>query len=73
MTNNMITARHFTAAADALLDIRDRALEFEREMRADDSLATFAEALELALDADFVNYSPDTLDAIRALLITLND
>lgn len=73
MTNNMITAARFTAAADALLDIRDRALEFEREMRADDSLATFAEALELALDPDFVNYSPDTLDAIRALLITLND
>jgi hypothetical protein len=69
MTNNInnITAADFNAAIDMLTTMRDRALEIERDMRADDPIADFAEAVETMIDID-MRYSPDALAAMINLL-----
>ena len=68
---NAITATALTDAAALLIRIRDAAIAAERDIRADDPIADFSDGIELIFETDdFI--SPDTIDAIRTLLDTLD-
>lgn len=71
MTNNAITASALTAAADLIIRIRDAAIAAERDIRADNPIADFMDGIELIFETDDT-LSPDTIDAICALLDTLD-
>lgn len=66
MTN--IYRADFDAAIDMLTTLRDRALTLETEMRADDSLADFDDALGVVLECATDDYSPDALETMLAFI-----
>lgn len=72
MTNNPITATALTNAADLIVRLRDHAIAAERDIRGDDPLHDYDDAINLVLDTD-ESLSPDTADAIRALIDTLDN
>lgn len=67
----MININHFNTAIDMLTTLRDDALASELDIRADDPLASFADALDIIFEMN-ESIAPDTLDAIRALLDTID-
>lgn len=62
-----ITRHHFDRAIEMIEGMRDRALGYEEEARAADSLCSFTDGLAIELDTNF-SIAPEERDAIIALL-----
>jgi hypothetical protein len=70
--NPLISRHDFDRAISMLETMRDRSLEYELDIRADDPLGDFADGVLVAFDMD-ESHSPDQLLAMLALIDAARD